>query len=68
MQRLLGVNQFIEIGTKQADIHEKFGEPAGTLSGLYGDIYTVDNKRVIIYYTFDPDGGHPVSEVKITDQ
>ena len=58
----------IEIGTKQADIHEKFGEPVGTLSGLYGDIFEVEDKRIILYYGFNPDGGFPMTEVKIVDK
>lgn len=58
----------IEIGTKQADIHEKFGEPVGTLSGLYGDIFEVADKRIILYYDFNPDGGFPMTEVRVVDK
>lgn len=41
----------IEIGTQQENIHEKFGEPSGMLSGLRGDIYILgDETRIIVYY------------------
>lgn len=45
----------IEVGTPQAEIHKKFGKPSGMLSGLRGDMYTVDDKTTIIVY-YDKDG------------
>jgi hypothetical protein len=40
----------IKIGTPQEHIHEKFGEPSGMLSGLRGDIYVLENEKLIIVY------------------
>lgn len=50
------LNDFMNIskGTARSEIIKKFGNPDGELSGLYGDIYFVDNKKVIInYYSND---------------
>lgn len=57
----------IEIGTKKEKIHERFKEPVGTLSGLFGDIYMAEGKHIIIYYDFDIEGGHPVKEIKVAE-
>jgi len=58
----------IEIGTKQEDVRKRFGNPHGMLSGLYGDIYLLEDKMIIVYYDFDEVKGHPVTEVKVTDK
>jgi len=58
----------ISIGTKQDDIHDRFGLPDGMLSGLYGDIYELENHTVIIYYDHDKASGFPVTEVKISEK
>lgn len=57
----------LEIGTKQVDIHKKIGEPKGTLSGMYGDIYEIEDKQIILYYDFDPANGYPLNEIKIVE-
>lgn len=57
----------IEIGMTQQQVHEGLGEPQGSLSGLYGDIYLVDEKRIVIYYDFDEEKGYPVTDIKIDD-
>lgn len=55
----------IKVGTKREDIHKKFGEPHNTLSGFYGDVYTIEDKSVIIYYAVDANDGATVELVKI---
>lgn len=51
----------IEPGTPRTEIVKRFGEPAGELSGMYGDIYvTADSVQVIVYY----DQGGKMLEVK----
>ncbi len=59
--------QSVEVGTKQEKVHKRFGEPDSTLSGLYGDIYVVEDKQVIIYYDFNEETGYPVTEIKTFD-
>ncbi len=45
----------------EKDVHARFGEPQGSLSGFWGDIYAPDDgTEVIIYY----DNNGYVSEVK----
>lgn len=40
------------VGVSIDEIHETFGEPDGTLSGLWGEIYILRNgTTVIVYYT-----------------
>ncbi len=44
----------ISIGMDMAVVHDTLGSPVGMLSGLYGDIYELeDGKVVIIYYNSD---------------
>lgn len=50
----------IKIGTEREKIHKQFGEPHSMLSGMYGDIYLIKDKRVIIYYEY---GGENISRV-----
>ena len=57
----------IVIGTSQEELHKKFGEPQGMLSGMYGDVYILDKKRIIIYYKLNENKEVLVNEVKITD-
>ncbi len=47
----------------EEEIHHKWGEPDGMLSGFYGDIYIYNEKIVVIYY----DNSSMVSEVVVSD-
>ncbi len=62
--QLLSDMRNIKTGTKQADIHKKFGIPTSTLSGLYGDVYLIGGEKFIIYYEFNPKNGFPVTHIK----
>lgn len=55
----------IEIGTPRTEVIELYGEPQGTLSGFFGDIYKIDNSEVIVYYEVDKNNNPVVSNVKI---
>ena len=35
------------------EIYNNWGEPDGTLSGFYGDIYVFNGKSIVIYYDAD---------------
>jgi hypothetical protein len=52
-------------GTHQDEIHRIFGEPSGTLSGFWGDIYKLDNGTQIIMY-YDENG--VVEQLTVTDE
>ena len=55
----------VVIGTHQDEVHRVLGEPSGTLSGFYGDIYMLDNgTQIIVYYTDD----QKVEHVKIMNK
>ncbi len=44
----------IKIGTTRDNVHKKFGEPYGMLSGFWGDIYRADDSvKIIVYYDRD---------------
>jgi len=38
------------LGMNYTDVHEKYGEPTGCLSGFFGDIYDYGNGSLILYY------------------
>ena len=57
----------IVIGTSQEEIHKKFGEPRGTLSGMRGYVYILNHKEIIIYYNSNENKEWLVNEVKIGD-
>lgn len=57
----------IKVGMTQEEVYNTVGQPQGSLSGLYGDIYLINEKRVIVYYEFDEEKGHPVTDIKIDD-
>lgn len=46
------------------EIHDNWGEPDGTLSGFYGDIYVCNGKSVVIYY----DADSKVTDVLVDDK
>ena len=53
-------------GKPRRDLLTVWGEPDGCLSGLYGDIWKLDEERqVIVYYNRDTD---KVTDVRITDR
>jgi len=55
--------QDIEVGMSREEVHKIMGEPVGMLSGLYGDIYKLDEgSGVIIYY----DSESRVYQMKLT--
>lgn len=55
--------QDIEVGMSREEVHRIMGEPGGMLSGLYGDIYKLDDgSGVIIYY----DSESRVNHIKLT--
>ena len=58
----------IKIGTPRKEVIELLGEPQGTLSGFYGDIYKMDNSKIIIYYEARVNSDDVVSDVKIFDK
>ena len=37
----------------QKEIYDNWGKPDGILSGLYGDVYEYNDKRIVIYYDAD---------------
>lgn len=41
------------LGMNYTDVHEKYGEPTGCLSGFFGDIYDYGNGSLILYYDRD---------------
>ncbi len=44
----------IEAGTPIDEVHARFGEPDGSLFGMWGEIYELDgNQRAVIYYDAD---------------
>jgi hypothetical protein len=66
-------SRWLETAT-QDEVHKILGEPTGTLSGFWGDIYhLVNGTKIFIYYdatgkveyikTYDKDG----NEIKSTD-
>lgn len=57
----------IKVGMTQEEVYNTVGQPQGSLSGLYGDIYLIGEKRVIVYYEFNEEKGHPVTDIKIDD-
>lgn len=70
--------QDVRIGIMRDEVHKIMGEPVGMLSGLFGDIYKLDEgSNIIIYYDADSkvnrikkteslvDTSPPVSEVPI---
>lgn len=57
----------IPLGTLQEEVHKRLGDPDGFLSGLYGDIYLVDDLRVIFYYEYNKEKGHKLEEIKVTE-
>ena len=56
----------IKPGTSIEEVHEKFGEPEAGLFGMLGEIYTFEDKSIVIYYDDDGSGAN-VSYVKISD-
>ena len=50
-------------GFTPEQIHSYFGEPQGTLSGFYGDVYVHDNIRLIFYYDYCEEDGEAVFRV-----
>lgn len=46
------------------EICDKWGEPDGTLSGFYGDIYVCSGRKIVIYY----DGDSKITDVLISDK
>lgn len=57
----------IKIGVEKEKIHKKFGEPNSMLSGMYGDVYLIKDKRVIIYYGYKGENINRVIDVKISE-
>ncbi len=57
----------IKIGTPRNEVIELLGEPQGTLFGYYGDIYIIDNSKVIVYYEVRTNSDAVVKEVKVSD-
>nr|WP_312578010.1 hypothetical protein [Sedimentibacter sp.] len=57
----------IKIGTPRNEVIELLGEPQGTLFGNYGDIYIIDNSKVIVYYEVRTNSDAVVKEVKVSD-
>lgn len=56
--------QDIEVGMSQDEVHRIMGEPGGMLSGLYGEIYKLDDgSGVVIYY----DSESKVNHIKLTE-
>lgn len=37
-------------GYRQAQLHEVWGEPDGTLFGMYGEIWELDGAHLYVYY------------------
>lgn len=52
-------------GTSEEALREAWGEPDGMLSGLYGDVYEVKGKYIVVYYDVRPNGGVQVQAVHI---
>ena len=46
------------------EIYDNWGEPDGTLSGFYGDIYICNDKNIVIYY----DADSKVTDVLVDDK
>ncbi len=55
----------IKIGTTRTEIIEMLGEPIGSLSGFYGEIFEVDGSEIVVYYDVRTDSDAVVSDVKI---
>ena len=51
-------------GRTEKEMTDQWGEPDGTLSGFYGDIYVCDGRQIVIYY----DAGSKVTDVLISDR
>ena len=45
----------IDMGTPIDDVHAALGDPAGQLSGLWGDVYALEDGGKVIFY-YDADG------------
>ena len=56
--------QNVRIGIMRDEVHKIMGEPVGMLSGLFGDIYKLDDgSNIIIYY----DAESKVYRIKLTE-
>jgi beta-lactamase regulating signal transducer with metallopeptidase domain len=56
--------QDVRIGIMRDEVHKIMGEPVGMLSGLFGDIYKLDDgSNIIIYY----DAESKVYRIKLTE-
>lgn len=56
--------QDVRIGIMRDEVHKIMGEPVGILSGLFGDIYKLDDgSNIIIYY----DAESKVYRIKLTE-
>ncbi len=56
--------QDVRIGMLRDEVHKIMGEPVGMLSGLFGDIYKLDDgSNIIIYY----DAESKVYHIKLTE-
>ncbi len=55
----------IKIGTSRDEVHKIMGEPVGMLSGLFGDIFKLDDDlNIIIYY----DAKSKVYHINVTEK
>lgn len=57
----------IKPGTSIEAVHERFGEPEAGLFGMFGEIYTFEDKSIVIYYADDGSGDAKVSSVRISE-
>lgn len=56
--------QYVRISMLRDEVHKIMGEPVGMLSGLFGDIYRLDNGTGIIFYY---DSNTSVYHIKLTE-
>lgn len=52
-------------GTYQDEVHKTLGKPLSTLSGFWGDVYTLDNDTKIVVY-YDKTG--KVEKITVSDK